>query len=521
MNVNQVCMLIAIIIVLSVTIFFIFREGFSNLTGLIDTIYSTQLEVMLASFLGGIVGLGVLIIAFILKLIVGIFSKNIAIIIESVFAYAYITLWCCFLVGIIFTIITFVVLSCITIPISNYARALGEVYKEYYIGKIYYWIWHIISFVIPIVLIVYVIICFFPVAKGFVSIRGELEQNCFEELMLNGSIQAGGEAFIPYEGFYSNHVWYKYSDSEYRIPYYAKNIIGNVGVERKTVLNHSKGELPNFVYIDNMLIGVEDDEVTYSSVQGYAYRKKKLDWREAISTDGCFEYDKIASIVKKQMKGSISMEEAASIIGVMQEGTLVGINPIDGAIVVKEEQQDGYHFLRIGEDIKDSKALHVDDSKPIVYVYTSNSVFYIDEEGYISGYNYNDEKSVEITYNSKKIRADNFNYSVFSDDAMLFIIRGRVLIHYPLSQNEQIQTSSKEILGIDGSDTVLGLYCSPNTICIKIRKEREIRFVCEYLSEDKSPLGEHIRVISDKINPKIKNCRRTLEKFMRKKLNLF
>lgn len=232
-----------------------------------------------------------------------------------------------------------------------------------------------------------------PGVRGLYSISDEFDKGCLETLRQNGNIQAGNKAFVYFGNYYKDSINIKSKNDKLYKPakmedvssdFYSSNVLFG-------------GKLPDFVNVDNMIFGVEDDNIYISDINHKEYKNIKADWKSSVTDEnGKYDYDKAKKIIDKQYQSGISAIEVAGIVGLMKEKVLIGFDKEN--MVFMEQNGTDIKFVHLNKNEKKMYGpYNVNLFRSVFYV--NNKIWFVDSIGKVKYCN---------TTNGELVNLDNY-----------------------------------------------------------------------------------------------------------------
>lgn len=230
----------------------------------------------------------------------------------------------------------------------------------------------------------------FPGIRGLYSISDDFDKGCLETLRQNGNIQAGNKAFVYYGNYYKDTINLKTDNEKAYKP--AK-------MEQRSTEFYSSnklfgGKLPDVVNVDNMMVGVEEDNIFISDIKHDEYKNIKANWKSVVTDkDGKYDYNKVKKIIMKQYKSSISAVEVAGIVGLMKEKVLIGFDKQN--MVFMERDGSDIRFILLYKNEKNIYGPYNVNLYQSVF-YVNNKIWFVDATGKVKYCNTSNGELVDV-----------------------------------------------------------------------------------------------------------------------------
>lgn len=255
--------------------------------------------------------------------------------------------------------------TCFT-PLNNYVRSIKSIYGKYWAGRIFSKLCRAVQIVLSTAFfLIPCSILLFPSVRGMLFIDQELGEKCITELCQNSYIQSGNDVvwvdelsklYLRAEFMYGSEYG-ENSNADHVQYYFVKLNYGQQDLSQEmSTFNfglkeymHEETARTLCAKVDGKLIGViGEDQIYCRSILGFCKVTKQYNWKKSVQTDGTYDYSKIYDILQKQENARISLEEAATIVGVMEEKVLIGYS--NGCAVFMEKREDGTYFTSLSEE---------------------------------------------------------------------------------------------------------------------------------------------------------------------------
>lgn len=196
--------------------------------------------------------------------------------------------------------------------------------------------------------------------------------------------------------------------------------------------------------IDGIMINAIDDNTILVHPSEWSWKKDDLctySWHEKMYTDSELNRDAVCEILRRQETSSISVGEAAAIIGLVKDGVVLGY--YDGCVLFSDHRSGNeVEFTWITRESKEyrMKVKNANLSRPMMGI--GDFALYVDQEGYLNACAFG--KSVRFISEVLKQDMPLVSYNAYLDDP---IGKGHQTLHVEILSKEAVLSLTLEPSG--------------------------------------------------------------------------
>lgn len=283
--------------------------------------------------------------------------------------------------------------------------------------------------------------------------------------MGNANIQSGGYMFdldqsfyiLTYPGMGYSYIQQSYNKNSKEIEYIRHSISAEIpGVYigcyaydsgKSNPINISRGYNTYVLALQGNTVHLSDDCLRL--------HKFEYDWKSVFYNDGKYDYDAIYQLLLRQETEYLRIEEAAALLGLIQEGVLIGYS--NQKAVFAKNVGDGTTIIRMTpEETQEFDVLHGESEIPLMAV--ENYLFYV-YEGTLYNYRFDAGKTSDFSFLEEPVRFVNFRYEEEYDQVSIAFVTDSAIRICIVTGNTLTNGTTNKI-----DSPVLGCYMSDRLI---------------------------------------------------------